>query len=223
MFVTHCDWVLFAQVLLFPTVKSGSELSSQHPTNPSPKALILLKVSWGVWRGERVMDVIYGAGSLTSASGWASWSPPEALSLLLTSDVKPYSPSPPFLLGEELRGAFLPQGAAEGSPPPQGQERQEHGTSTLDLSLDTPKVKAKVAQSCLTLFVPLDYSPPGSCPWNCSGHIQKWVAVSFSRRSSQRRDQTQVSRTVDWFFTFWAIREAPGAVQMSTGKEVQPR
>ena len=54
------------------------------------------------------------------------------------------------------------------------------------------------AQSCLTLCDPLD--PPGS-----SGIFQtrilEWVAISFSRRSSQPRDQSWVSRIAGRFFT----------------------
>ena len=34
-----------------------------------------------------------------------------------------------------------------------------------------------------------------------------WVAISFSRESSQPRDRTQVSHTVDRRFTIWATRE----------------
>ena len=37
--------------------------------------------------------------------------------------------------------------------------------------------------------------------------ILEWVAVPFSRRSSQPRDRTQVSRIAGGFFTSWAIRE----------------
>ena len=36
--------------------------------------------------------------------------------------------------------------------------------------------------------------------------ILEWVAIPFSRESSQSRDQTQVSRFADWFFT----TESPG-------------
>ena len=39
--------------------------------------------------------------------------------------------------------------------------------------------------------------------------ILEWVAVLFSKGSSQLRDQTQVSHTVGRFFTSWATREAP--------------
>ena len=39
--------------------------------------------------------------------------------------------------------------------------------------------------------------------------ILEWVAISFSRGSSQLRDQTRVSCTAGTFFTNWATREAP--------------
>ena len=38
--------------------------------------------------------------------------------------------------------------------------------------------------------------------------ILEWVAIPFSRGSSQPRDQTRVSRFAGRFFTIWAIREA---------------
>ena len=37
--------------------------------------------------------------------------------------------------------------------------------------------------------------------------ILEWVAMPSSRRSSQSRDQSQVSLIVDKFFTIWTIRE----------------
>ena len=36
--------------------------------------------------------------------------------------------------------------------------------------------------------------------------ILEWVAISFSRRSSQPRDQTQVSHIAGRFFTIWATK-----------------
>ena len=38
--------------------------------------------------------------------------------------------------------------------------------------------------------------------------ILEWVAIPFSRGSSQSRDQTWITCTVGGFFTIWAIREA---------------
>ena len=40
--------------------------------------------------------------------------------------------------------------------------------------------------------------------------ILEWVAISFSRRSSQPRDRTRVSRIVGRHFTIWATREVEG-------------
>ena len=51
----------------------------------------------------------------------------------------------------------------------------------------------KVAQSCLTLCDPVDYTVHGTL----QARILEWVAFPFSRVSSQPRDQTQVSRIAD--------------------------
>ena len=57
------------------------------------------------------------------------------------------------------------------------------------------KVKSEVAQSRPTLCDPMDCSPPGSSIHRIlQAAILEWVAISFSRGSSQPRDQTQVSR-----------------------------
>ena len=71
------------------------------------------------------------------------------------------------------------------------------------------KVKVLVAQSCLTLYNPMDCSPPGSSVHGIlQARILEWVAIPFSRGSSQPRDRTQVSHTAGRFFTIWATREA---------------
>ena len=58
------------------------------------------------------------------------------------------------------------------------------------------QVGVLVVQSCLTLCDPMDCSPPGlSIPGVFQARILEWVAISFSRRSSGPRDQTQVSCT----------------------------
>ena len=62
----------------------------------------------------------------------------------------------------------------------------------------------KVAQSCPTLWDPMDYRVHGIL----QARILEWVAVPFSRVSSQSRDQTQVCRIAGGFFTSWASREA---------------
>ena len=48
-----------------------------------------------------------------------------------------------------------------------------------------------VAQLCLTLCDPMDSTPPGSSVHGIlQSRILEWVAVPFSRGSSQPRDQT---------------------------------
>ena len=59
------------------------------------------------------------------------------------------------------------------------------------------KVKVKVAQSCLTLCDPMDYTLHGIL----QARILEWVVFLFSRGSSQARDQTQVSHIAGGFFT----------------------
>ena len=66
-----------------------------------------------------------------------------------------------------------------------------------------------VTQLCLTLCHPRDCSLPGSSVHGIlQARILEWVAISFSRGSSQPRDKTQVSCIAGSFFTIWTIREA---------------
>ena len=59
-----------------------------------------------------------------------------------------------------------------------------------------------VAQSCPTLCDPMDCSTPGSSVHEIfQARILEWVAISFSRGSSQPKDRTQVSCTASRFFT----------------------
>ena len=62
----------------------------------------------------------------------------------------------------------------------------------------------KVAQSCPTLCDPVDYTVHGIL----RAKILEWVAVLFSRGSSQPKDQTQVSHIAGGFFTSGVTREA---------------
>ena len=65
-------------------------------------------------------------------------------------------------------------------------------------------MKVKVAQSCLTLRDPMDYTVHGIL----QARILEWVATLFSRGSSQLMVQIQVSCIAGGFFTSWATREA---------------
>ena len=59
------------------------------------------------------------------------------------------------------------------------------------------KVKMKVAQLCLALCNPIDYTVHGIL----QARILQWVAFPISRGSFQPRDRTQVSCIAGRFFT----------------------
>ena len=81
-------------------------------------------------------------------------------------------------------------------------------SSTRPDSTDYTRVKVLVAQLCLTLHDPMGCSPPGSSVHGIlQAKILEWVAIPFSRASSQSRDQTQVSHIAGGLFTILAIRE----------------
>ena len=88
---------------------------------------------------------------------------------------------------------------------------------------DVPKDKStkvkwsEVTQSCLTLCDPMDCSPPGfSIHGIFQALVLEWVAISFSRGSSQPRDWTQVSHIAGRGFTIWATRESVKANSRTT-------
>ena len=56
--------------------------------------------------------------------------------------------------------------------------------------------ESEVTQSCPTLCDPMDCSLPGSSVHRIfQARVLEWVAISFSRGSSQPRDRTQVRQT----------------------------
>ena len=67
------------------------------------------------------------------------------------------------------------------------------------------------------------YSPPGSSVHGIfQARILEWVAIPFSRGSSQPRDRTQVSHIAGRFFTVWATREAPNPLPFSDEHAAAP-
>ena len=68
--------------------------------------------------------------------------------------------------------------------------------------LDTAeRLSHTLAQSCLTLYDPMDCSLPASSHGISQARVLEWVATAFSRGSSPPRDQTRVSRIVGRRFT----------------------
>ena len=90
---------------------------------------------------------------------------------------------------------------------------QSHGQNQIPSLLSCPCVCAwSVTHSCLILLQPHGLQAPLSMKFSRQEYwmgiyIYTWVAMSFSRRSSQPRDRTQVSCTSGGFFTYWATRE----------------
>ena len=81
--------------------------------------------------------------------------------------------------------------------------------------------KSLITQSCLTLCDLMECSLPGSSVHGISqARLLEWVANSFSRRSSQPRDQTQVSYTAGWWTErtsakFWCGFHSPGGCALT--------
>ena len=64
---------------------------------------------------------------------------------------------------------------------------------------------SEVAQSCPTLCDPMDCSLSGSTVHGIfQARVLEWIAISFSRGSSQPRNRTRVSRIAGRRFTVWA-------------------
>ena len=76
--------------------------------------------------------------------------------------------------------------------------------------LGTVFVCVSDTELCLTLCSPIDCSPLSSSVHRIlQARILEWVAIPFSRGSSQLRNQTQVFCIAGRFLTVWATREAP--------------
>ena len=71
-----------------------------------------------------------------------------------------------------------------------------------------------VTQLCPTLSDPMDCSPPGSSVCAISqSRMLEWVAISYSRGSSWRRDRTSISGVScigRWILYHWAIGKPAG-------------
>ena len=72
----------------------------------------------------------------------------------------------------------------------------------IDLKQGLISEVSDVAQLCPTLCDPMDCSLPSSSVQGIfQATVLEWIAISFSRGSSRRRDRAQVSRIVDRHFT----------------------
>ena len=82
------------------------------------------------------------------------------------------------------------------------QKRLQRKHNFLALS-EKSESEVKVAWSCPTPCNPMDYTVHGLL----QARILEWVAIPFSRGSSQPRDQTLVSLIASGFFTSRATKK----------------
>ena len=74
--------------------------------------------------------------------------------------------------------------------------------------VETIESESYITQSCPTLCNPMDCSLPGSSIYGIfQAKVLQWVAISFSRGSSQLRNRTRVSLIVGRRFTILATKE----------------
>ena len=76
-------------------------------------------------------------------------------------------------------------------------QQREYGNGPRLVEFTTLAQLVKVTQLYLILCDPMDYTAHGII----QARILEWVAIPFSRGSSQPRDRTQVSRIAGRFFT----------------------
>ena len=68
----------------------------------------------------------------------------------------------------------------------------------------------------------MNCSPPGSSVHEIlQARILEWVAISFSKESSQPRDWTRVACIAGRFFMVWATREAPGFLEVQNALQLE--
>ena len=71
------------------------------------------------------------------------------------------------------------------------------------------KSKVLVAQLCLTLRNPINYSPPGPSIYGIlQTRILEWVAMTSCRGIFPTQGSTQLPCIADRFFAVWAMRKA---------------
>ena len=82
------------------------------------------------------------------------------------------------------------------------------GISELKWTGMKSESRSEATQLCPTLCDPMDCSIPGSSVHRTfQARVLEWVAIFFSRGSSQLTDRAQVSHIVDRCFSIWATSE----------------
>ena len=99
----------------------------------------------------------------------------------------------------------IPGMGKPGGLPSKGSHRVGHNWTDLAAA-----AAVLVAQLCWTLCNPMDCGPPGSSVHGIlHATILEWIAIPFSRGSSQSRNRTWVSCIAGRFFSVWATGKIP--------------
>ena len=144
------------------------------------------------------------------------------LQVLITENTEDLIHQPPlFPLISSFQKAAVSPSCRVAGPPPGGVrvEANREGRGSCFCPVDSVWclkpgdedvcVCVLVAQSCLTLCNSMDCTPPGfSVHGILQARILEWIAIPFSRGSSQPRDGTQVSWLAGEFFTTEALMRA---------------
>ena len=77
--------------------------------------------------------------------------------------------------------------------------------------------RQSIGVGCHCLLRPMDYRGHAIL----QARMLEWVAIPFSRKSPQSRDQSQVSHIAGRFFTSWATREAQFSIHQDTNSYFQ--
>ena len=111
-----------------------------------------------------------------------------------------------FIFGCAVCGILVPWPGIKLVPLALGAQSLNHWTTREipSIILLSWREGVKVTRLCWTLCDPMDCAVHGILQTG----ILEWVAVPFSKGSSQPRGQTQVSCIAGGFFTSWATREA---------------
>ena len=86
-----------------------------------------------------------------------------------------------------------------GGLPSMGSHRVGHDLSDVAAAAAVTVMSGSLPPDCLPLFTSLQKQPGLAVHGILQARILEWVAIPFSRRSSRRRDRTQVSRITGRF------------------------
>ena len=85
----------------------------------------------------------------------------------------------------------------------------------VSVCVSCPVISNSLWPHWLTVASVTGYMDRLLCPWGFPKTLE-WVAISFSRASSQPKDWTWVSCIVGRFFTMWTTREAQCIIHTNT-------